>query len=870
MRMNKSILLFVFVIFISMIFFVGIILPSVSAQNCRCSGDRYTECSHISDCMIVGGDCDCALCYNCECGLVHSIVNGDGLCYGDYPLEEKPTSCGYLPCDAYTNCINAKGIWCGNTTRGFCQLPGAAANTRTCTIEYPQDLDLNGLQTYRFSTLELVGGNDLKFYSSSAPYAISGVMYMYYKEEACNVPLETCPPGWVPPEYTYFYEGNYYDIYGHWFTQIVDGEAETPLSCFWSVSLDDISSATGVWMERDDNVFTGDYEADVDIFVSGKCYRGDEGSRSTSGGVGGIGASAPAEKGIYGSRADSPDATGGVAGYAGGKVNINADAIIMGAGSEIIASGSDGGDGGNGEEYLDFYDVSHEGSGGGGGAGGGGGGILNIYTTTLIMSASSFIEANGGKGGRGGGGDIVHGAGDGGFGGSGGGGSPGSITIYYTNPSSTPISIVKNQVIAEPGLGGDPPIKRETDRDPERAPPPVLRTDYRETVVIVAPEICNGVDDDWDGYTDEGNVCPISSPQSCSLPDSYYGYTFYSSLPGPNCDYGAQFYYPSSFPSSYCTHLTNSSSSCNSHANIYDCVVDFGSASDTTDIPCSWVMGSGQCTCTGSLPGGFRYYYDSDRDGYGTSSYRCTCDPGDEAMYTAVVGGDCNDNNANINPGATEVCNGIDDDCDGSIDEGMTPQTQSCSILNGIGSQSRPCPIGVWSACTVVSCNAGYQISGNSCVPIVSCIGPFTQSCSIVNGIGSQSRTCTLGVWSAWGACTVVSCNAGYVLCGGTCNVSSRYCTIVNGTGVQSRTCTLGVLSAWGACSAIACTPGYVLCGGTCNLPSRPCPIANGIGTQTRTCTLNVLSAWGACTVVSCNPGYIQNGTTSCTTWFCP
>jgi len=64
------------------------------------------------------------------------------------------------------------------------------------------------------------------------------------------------------------------------------------------------------------------------------------------------------------------------------------------------------------------------------------------------------------------------------------------------------------------------------------------------------------------------------------------------------------------------------------------------------------------------------YYADVDNDGYGNSSMSSQqCEPW--GIYQVLAGDDCDDNNAAIHIGVVEQCNGIDDNCDGNIDEGM-------------------------------------------------------------------------------------------------------------------------------------------------------------------------------------------------------
>jgi hypothetical protein len=67
------------------------------------------------------------------------------------------------------------------------------------------------------------------------------------------------------------------------------------------------------------------------------------------------------------------------------------------------------------------------------------------------------------------------------------------------------------------------------------------------------------------------------------------------------------------------------------------------------------------------------FYGDLDGDGYGVdgvSTQACELPSG-----YAPEAGDCDDGDPLINPGADEICNGIDDDCDDSIDEDAVDAT---------------------------------------------------------------------------------------------------------------------------------------------------------------------------------------------------
>lgn len=143
---------------------------------------------------------------------------------------------------------------------------------------------------------------------------------------------------------------------------------------------------------------------------------------------------------------------------------------------------------------------------------------------------------------------------------------------------------------------------------------------------------------------------------------------------------------------------------------------------------------------------------DTDEDGY--PGRACYSEELEEVLGDPDW--DCNDNNADIYPGAEEVCNGADDNCDGSTDEGCPctgGDTQYCGKNEGICRQGiQTCVDGYWSVCggsgyvgpKKEECDDGLDNN---------CDGYIDENCNCIEGeerdCGTDAGICEKG----WQAC---------------------------------------------------------------------------------------------------------------------
>ena len=102
------------------------------------------------------------------------------------------------------------------------------------------------------------------------------------------------------------------------------------------------------------------------------------------------------------------------------------------------------------------------------------------------------------------------------------------------------------------------------------------------------------------------------------------------------------------------------------------------------------------------------WYTDSDGDGYGDSGASAVALCSTATTGYAASNDDCDDTDSAISPGATEVCDGVDNDCDGTVDTGVSVTYYLDSDGDGYGDAAS-------TTSTACSPPSGYVTDATDC-----------------------------------------------------------------------------------------------------------------------------------------------------------
>jgi hypothetical protein len=274
-----------------------------------------------------------------------------------------------------------------------------------------------------------------------------------------------------------------------------------------------------------------------------------------------------------------------------------------------------------------------------------------------------------------------------------------------------------------------------------------------------APESCDGVDENCDGRVDEGlsRDCEISNP-------------FGTCRGVETCAAGAW---------ADCSAATPTEERCG----------------DGADDDCDGQIDEG-CAC---VPGASSPCYTGPEVTRGVG----VCRDGNATCSPAGQVGDCV---GAVLPAPAELCNGLDDDCDGVVDEGLV---RACSRANAAGTcgGQETCVAGVWAGCTAAEPSPEVCDGDDD-----NCSGAvdegLSRACQVANAFGTCRgvESCGDGAWAGCTAATPAAevCDNQDNNCSGAVDEGlSRACQIANAFGTCTGTETCGA-GAWGACTARA------------------------------------------------------------------
>jgi hypothetical protein len=306
-----------------------------------------------------------------------------------------------------------------------------------------------------------------------------------------------------------------------------------------------------------------------------------------------------------------------------------------------------------------------------------------------------------------------------------------------------------------------------------------------------AAEVCDGIDNNCDGSTDGADSADAQTVyadtdgdgygdadfplQSCALPEGYAERAL-------DCDDGDGAVNPDA--AEVCDGLDNNCDGATDEdsaadANTYyadrdgDGHGDADYALAACEAPTGYVSGATDCDdgdaevspdglelcdgadndCDGSTDepdaaDAESFYDDTDGDGYGDPaalSRACSAPSGAVADKT-----DCDDGRMSVNPGAAEACDGLDNDCDGDVDDGVLGSGLACAASScaDILADQPSAPSG------------DYSVEHDGVVNVVEC--DMDEGCAVVVMEDFES-----GASSDWSLTTTYDCGAFSTILGG-------------------------------------------------------------------------------------------------------